>query len=383
MDAFSGMPFALEAPPGPYPQSREAVASGADALRRGPSDTGRPNSAGRARNRRVRPLFAAVCLLLALLLGQLAPTGRSLAAAPAEPWRIRFLDAAIVSGPTVKLGEVAVPVGSIPPGKWEELAQRKLWPSPPEGGRAVNMTRPKLQEAVMSTMRDLAPYCLFPGGMAIQRGGKLVGKEAIQHMVSKEMTPLLAGLPGETVLKDFRLPEYVFLDHAGQELVLEPPRKAAPGRVSLRLLVREMDGSVRQRLTGSVFLDCWAEVPCSSGVLNRDDLLDHTKVTFKRMNLSGLRGRPWDGLGGPWRVLRPIGVDQVIYQNDLSHLPTVSKGSTVTLIYEGKSVRLTVRAEALADGMAGESIPVRNLQSRKEVYGVVRDAGTIMVKAAQ
>ena len=320
-------------------------------------------------------LFALLLLVLAPLTAGTPAYG----APPEEAWRIRFLDAAIVSGPTVKLGEVAVPVGNIPPGKWEELSQRDLWPSPPEGSRAVNMTRPRLQEAVMSTMRDLAPYCLFPGGMAIQRGGQLVGKEAIQRMVTKELTPLLASLKGEGVLKDFRLPEYVFLEQAGQELVLEPPHKAAPGRIALRFLVREMDGSVRQRLTGSVFLDCWVEVPCSMVILNRDDLLDHTKVTSKRMNLATLRGEPWDGLGGPWRAIRPIAADQVIYQSDLAYLPTVRKGSAVTLVYEGRTIRLNAQAEAMADGMAGESILVRNLQSRKEIYGIVRDATTVMV----
>ena len=350
MNAPPGMPLAPKAPPGLYLQAR---------------------------------LILAASLLLILLLGQLATVRHVQAAAPEEPWRIRFLDAAIVSGPTVTLGEVAVPVGSIPPGKWEELAKRNLWPSPPEGNRAVNMTRPRLQEAVMSTMRDLAPYCLFPGGMAIQRGGKLVGKEAIQHMVSREMTSLLAALPGEAVLRDFRLPEYVFLEHSGQELALEPQRKITPGRISLRLLVHEMDGSARQRLTGSVFLDCWAAVPCSTAILNRDDLLDHSRVTFKRMNLANLRGQPWDGLGGPWRVVRPIAVDQVIYQNDLNYLPTVSKGTTVTLVYVGKNIRLTMKAEAMADGMAGESILLRNLQSRKEIYGVVRDVGTVLVNATQ
>ena len=311
----------------------------------------------------------------------MAGQGAYAAAPPEEPWRIRFLDAAIVSGPTVRLGEVAVPVGDIPPGKWEELSRRELWPSPPEGGRAVSMTRPKLQEAVMRTMRDLAPYCLFPGSMGIQRGGKLIGKEDIQRLVSREMSSLFSTLPGEAVLKDFRLPQYVFLEHGSQELTLEPLRKLAPGRVGLRLLVRELDGSVRQRLTGSVFLDCWVDAPCSSIILNRDDLLDHTKVTFKRMNLASLRGTPWDGLGGPWRVIRPIAVDQVIYQNDLATIPTVRKGATVTLVYEGKTIRLTAQAEAMADGVAGQSIPVRNLQSRKEVYGVVIDASTVIIKA--
>ena len=362
------------------PRTRFAPASGANASRRRDGHgSGRPYPGCRGG----AGFAGRLLLFLILVFVQFAAGSRAHAAPPEEPWRIRFLDAAIVSGPTVTLGEVAVPVGNIPPGRWEELSKRELWPSPPEGSRAVNMTRPRLQEAVMSTMRDLAQYCLFPGGMAIQRGGQLVGKEAIQRLVNKDMAPLLAGLKGEGVLKDFRLPEYVFLEQVGQELTLEPLRKVAPGRIGLRFLVREMDGSIRQRLTGSVFLDCWAEVPCSMVILNRDDLLDHTKVTFKRMNLANLRGEPWDGMGGPWRLIRPIAAEQVIYQNDLAYLPTVRKGTTVNVIYVGKSIRLTVQAEAMADGMAGESILVRNLQSRKEIYGVVRDATTVMVNATQ
>lgn len=341
------------------------------------------------------PLF--FCLLLALLC---APGG-AFAERPAlrdaanpggadpmsgaslpgeEPWRIRFLEAAIVRGETVRLGEVAVPIGNMPAERWDVLARRELWPSPPEG-KAVNMTRPRLQEAVMRTMKDLAPQCLFPGSMALQRGGVLVGKEAIQHLVQAELQPYLAALPGETALTDFRLPQYVFMENTGQALALEPPKKVDPGRHSLRLLVREMDGTVKQKLTGSVFVDCWVEAPVAAVPMNRDDLLEHTKISFKRLNLATLRGEIWDGRGGPWRITRPIGSGQVIYKNDVAHIPTVRKGSIVTVVYEGPTVRLTTQAEALADGAAGESIPLRNLRSRKEVYGIIRDANTVMITA--
>ena len=328
---------------------------------------------------------ARLCIALLALLCAFAPAAPGSAQGPAqgdsiEPWRIRFLEAAVVQGDHVRLGEVAVPLGDMPPGKWEDISRRTLWPSPSEG-RPVNMTRPRLQEAVMATMRDLAPYCLFPGSMALQRGGVLIGKVPIQRMVESELAPYLASLPGESALRDYRLPSQVFLGHAGQQLVLEPPRKVAPGRRSLRLLVREMDGSVKQKLTGSVFIDCFTEVPVSVSPMNRDDLLEHTKLTYKRVNLASLRGEPWDGRGGPWRITRPIPVGQVVYQSDVAHVPTVRKGSPVTLLYEGKSVRLSVQAEAMADGAAGENIPVRNLQSKREVYGVVRDSGTVVVSS--
>lgn len=301
----------------------------------------------------------------------------------APSWRIRFLTAAVVSGPTVKLGEVAVPAGDMPADKWAAMAARELWPSPTEEGKPMNMTRPRLQEAVVRTMKDLAPYCLFPPSMAVQRGGALIGKEDIRNLTESSLAPLLGGLPGEARLSDFRLPSHVFLSHAGQSLELESPRKISPGRLSVRLLVREVDGAVKQKLTGSVFVDCWANVPVATAIMNRDELLELNKVTFKRLNLAQLRGEAWDGKGGPWRVLRPLSTDQIIYQSDVGHIPTVRKGDKLTLLFEGKSVRLTVPVEALSDGSAGESIQVRNMQSRKEVFATVRDGNTVIVKSSR
>ena len=298
------------------------------------------------------------------------------------PWRIRFLEAAVINGPYVLLGEIAVPVGDMPPQQWRELSQRALWPAPQQEKKPMNMTRPRLQEAVVQTMNDLAPYCLFPGSLAIQRGGAVFTREQIQNVAINHLTPALAVLPGEASFDDFRLPAYIFTAHEGQSLEAEPPKKISAGRMNFRLLVRELDGSVTQRISASAFVNCWTEAPAASAPLNRDDVLTPETVTFTRINLAHTRGEVWDGRGGPWRIVRPIGADQVIYQSDLGHIPTIRKGNTITLVYEGKSLRLTVPGEAMADGVPGESIPVRNIQSRKQIFGIVRDANTVLVNAS-
>lgn len=322
-------------------------------------------------------------LLLAVFWTCMAQAASQPASQDAQPWRIRFLEAAIVSGPVVKLGEIAVPAGDIPKEQWEKMAARELWPAPDESGRPMHMTRPRLQEAVVRTMKDLAPYCLFPPSMAVQRGGTLVDKPDIRRLVEKELAPILPTLAGETQLADFRLPPYIFLNHSGQKLEMETPRKLAPGRLSVRLLVREVDGSIKQKLTGSVFVDCWTNVPVATTSMNRDELLEPGNVTFRRVNLANLRGEAWDGKGGPWRVLRPLTVDQVIYKADVGYVPTVRKGDKLTLVYEGKTVRLTVPVEALSDGAVGENISVRNLDSRKEIFATVRDSNNVVVNSSR
>ncbi len=70
-------------------------------------------------------------------------------------------------------------------------------------------------------------------------------------------------------------------------------------------------------------------------------------------------------------------LDVSVYGETCWHLP-----KNATLVYEGKNMRLTTKAEALADGVAGESIPVRNVQSKRELYGVVRDAETVTTGGA-
>ena len=325
-------------------------------------------------------LFFNLCLLLlsSLALGQsaLAATGEQ------TSWRIRFADASIVQGEFVLLGEIASPVGEMPEELWKELSVRKLWPAPPKG-KAVNMTRPRLQEAVVQTMNDLAPYCLFPGSMALQRGGALLTKEVIQAQAVKELTPFLAGIDGESSLMDFRLPNAIFLEHQGQTLSISPAKNMEVGRVSLRLDVKELDGRVVQKLTGSVLLESWQNIPCATKPLNKGDILSPEHITFVRLNLASLRSNIWDGRGGPWRILRPIEVNQPIYQSDLGHIPTVRKGSKVHILFASKGITLKVLGEALSDGAIGENISVRNIESKKEVYGVVVDSQTVRVNTQQ
>jgi flagella basal body P-ring formation protein FlgA len=300
-------------------------------------------------------------------------------------WRLRILEAAVVQEAVVTLGEIAVPVGEMDAKLWQKLAAVQLWAAPEANGRPMNLTRPRLQQAMVESMGSgFASLCLYPPSLVIQRAGLVLGAGEVQDVVVKALTPYLASLPGEALLSDFRLPPTVFLAHPKQKLELESPQNFAPGRLSLRLLVRELDGSVVKRLTGTVFVECWASVPCANAPLNRDEVLDPGKITFMRKNLALVRGEQvWDGKGGPWRLTRVVLPDQPILLGDLTHLPTISKGSRITLLYQGESVRLSVKAEALADGVKGESIPVRNLASKKQIYAVVWDENTAIIENGQ
>lgn len=294
-------------------------------------------------------------------------------------WRLQIKDAAVTRGETVHLGEIAAPIGPLGGDLWKKLEAVPLWPAPP-AGRPMNMTRPKIQQAMAHYAGELSSMCMYPASMTIQQGGAVLDEAALRALVVKTLTPRVRAMPGEASLQDFRLPSALFLERAGQVAELEEPVDLAPGRVSLRIAVKELDGSVVRRVTGTVFVDLWAQVPSAATPLNKDEVLTPERVTFIRKNVAHIKGAVWDGRGGPWRMQRAVGVGQPIMQTDVAVIPTVQRGATVTMVYEGRNFVVRIPGEALSDGALGETIPVRNVQSKRELRATVRDGLTVVVR---
>ena len=307
--------------------------------------------------------------------------GVSTQAAQAAPdvWRLRVREATVASSRMVTLGDIADPLGSIPPEEWRSLAAQALWPAPEEAGKPMQINKARLAAALREVLGPLADRCILPNSLVIQRGGCVLREEDLHALLVKNLAEPLRALPGTAELQDVRLPPYIFLAHPQQQVTLEPV-KLAPGRLSLRFIVQEMDGAVLRRVAATAFLNLWMEVPCAAKALNRGDALEPDAVTFVRMNAAHMREIPWDGHGGPWQVQRAIAPNQPILQGDLLAQSMLRKGSVVNLVYEKGNVRMSARAEVLADAEPGSTVMVRNLQSKKQIFATVIDSSTVMVK---
>ncbi len=294
-------------------------------------------------------------------------------------WRIRIREAAVTNGDMVMLGEIAEPLGPVPQNLWQQLSTKALWPAPPEVGKPLQINRTRLSQALHETLKDYAPRCILPASLAIQRGGLVLQENDLRNYLVRYLTPQMQAMPGTADLTDFRLPPYIFLAHGQQQVSLDVG-KFVPGRISFRFIVQEADGTVLRRAAGTAFLNLWVEVPSAARTLNKGDALNTQDITFIRVNASHLRGMPWDGRGGPWQMARNVGTGQPIFQADLLGLSMIRKGSIVRLIYEKGNVVMEVQAESLADGEPGATIPVRNLQSKKQVYATIRDNKTVVAQ---
>lgn len=307
------------------------------------------------------------------------PEENALPALDDGDWRLKILPAAITNTEQVLLGDIATPLGDIDPLVWEQLKNRELWPAPPEEGKPLQINKTKLSQVLRQALgQEYSGRCILPTALVIQKGGVVFREDDLRNYVVNSLAPQLAAMPGEAELTDFRLPEYIFLTHGQQQIQLEPG-KLTPGRVSLRFAVQEADGRVLRRVAGTAKLTLWISAPAAARPINKGETLTPDAVTFMRMNAAQMKDLPWDGQGGPWQVLRTIGTGEPILQSDLGNKQMVRKGNILTLLYERGNLRMVIQAEALADGQPGETIPVRNLQTKKQVYATVRDGGTVVI----
>lgn len=297
----------------------------------------------------------------------------------AEAWRLRVREAAVVRDAVVRLGDIADPLGNMPAGEWDRLAATALWPAPETPGKPLQINRQRLGEALRKALGDVADACLLPNSLAVQRNGSVLLEEDLRALVVRTLTPQINLLGGHGELTDFRLPAYAFTAHDGQSVALEAG-DVAPGRISLRFAVREMDGSAVRRFSGTVFLNLWMDVPCPVRPLGKGEAVTPDVLTFMTCNLAYQKGAVWDGRGGPWQTIRSLGASQPILASDLAPLAAVHRGDKLTLVYSQGNVRITATVEALEEGGPGDTIAVRNLESKKQIYATVLDSGTVTIK---
>ena len=296
-----------------------------------------------------------------------------------DDWRIKILSAAVTNSDMVLLGDIAVPLGQMGQDTWAQLRAQQLWPAPPEEGKPLQISHSRLSQALRQALgKEVAGRCILPSSLVIQRGGLVFHEEDLRSYVVKSLTPQLSAMPGQVELSDFRLPDYIFLAHAQQRVQLQPG-KLSPGRVPLRFAVQEVDGNVLRRISGTVNLTLWITAPAASRPMNKGEALAAESVTFMKVNASQLRDLPWDGRGGPWQVNRALNTGEPILQSDLVSQLMVRRGDVVNLIYIKGNLRIATQAQALADGEPGATIAVRNLQTKKQVYAIVKDGSTVEI----
>lgn len=320
--------------------------------------------------------LAALCLLA---FAAQANAGQASGVEMRQGWWLQIKGAACAQGPKVLLGDIALPQGEMPASVWQEMAARPLWNAPEKNGNQTALSRERLLALLRHHAEDIAGACALPPQLIIQRGGSVITGPEIEKRVVDYLTSQGSKFDGDIEIKDLHGPEAIFLSSGRDRLEIAPSGPVKPGRVNLLFEVRAGDGKTLRRYAASAFVNVWKALPCPTRPLNRLEQVNLANIQFKRKNLA-YNENAWDGTGGPWRMVRSVGLDQAIRMTDIEPVPVIAKGDKVNLVFEGERLRLNVKVEAMSDGGVGQVIQVRNLQSNRKVTATVQDSTTVVVR---
>ena len=227
-------------------------------------------------------------------------------------------------------------------------------PNPaPTNSAPANVMRPahRLEEA---ELRDLLTRVLNRS-----RGG---GNAEWELHFTRQWTPIT--VPGEPLSLNLLEPA---LERISSSCILRFELRAG------RELVGTWQVPVQARL--------WRDIPITRSTLQRGQPLSEAEFGFDRRDLLALRD-PLAEL--PTRLERYEAAENIPAGAPLSARAVrlkaiISRGQLADAIVQDGAMIISLKVEVLDDGMPGQIIRVRNLQSRRELRGKVQDEKTIAI----
>jgi flagellar basal body P-ring formation protein FlgA len=126
-----------------------------------------------------------------------------------------------------------------------------------------------------------------------------------------------------------------------------------------------------------------AEVAVLTRSVERSEVLKSSDVITERRPKAEVGGDPAarDRAVG-MQARRQIRAGQALRGIDLAKPDLVQRDENVTLIYETPGLYLTMRGKALENGTEGDTVNVLNLQSKRNVYGVIVGRAQVAISIA-
>ncbi|MDR3494655.1 MAG: flagellar basal body P-ring formation chaperone FlgA [Ancalomicrobiaceae bacterium] len=204
----------------------------------------------------------------------------------------------------------------------------------------------------------------------------------------------VAKLVADTAMKQFPLPDGSNLVVAFDQPI-EPQRTdphsdqpmriaslsywPATGRFDALVMLDQGNGVERLRVRGTATE--MVPTPTITHDIARGDVIAPDAVTLTKLprHIVG-SARPAD----PDQIIgqaarRPLRAGQSVGPADVMPPVLVTRGDTITLVYEVPGLVLTTRAQAMDSGIRGETVGVMNPQSKRIVHGIVVAAGKVQV----
>ena len=316
-----------------------------------------------------RATVALVALLLAI--GMMAIAAGF--AGATEAGRITVQRTAVVTGPTIKLGDLARLEGSA-----AALADIDFGPSPSASAPRRLEGEAILRRLQAAGMDASATRYVIPASVRVERTAQEVSVEEIRTAVLNVASDALPA--GETI-RDLEVAGPVRIPAGPYEARVSTTAQGRPGRRRFEVqLVNE--GTVLANVPVTARTEARGPVVVTKQSIPRGVVLTSNDVAVVQRNQHDV---PDDALTAPEQA---IGMETKVALAAAAPLPraalaapvVVKKGDLVTMLVETPVMRLSVAGEALEAGAIGGGIKVMNRASKQTVAGKVIEHGVVLVE---
>lgn len=291
---------------------------------------------------------------------------------------VTFQKQAVVDGDDVTLGSVAAitPAGK----RARNLAAISLGVAPAPG------TELRLQS------RDLwARLCRLEPGLnsanyhgadvvMVRRAGTPFGPQKVKQLLETYLRKQQERFPGlQLNLVKLQLPKAFILSKGSIHTEIRPSDPGVLHSRSFNILFRIADKPVKNIVVRGQ-LEAIATIPVMVRDLPRGTIIEPSDYRMVKRNIVPLRSpclSPSEFLGK--KTKRSLRQGQPVARTSISTPPVIKRGELVTISLKHGTLELAAKGIARSNGITGDTIPVRNSNSQRDVLCKVEGPGLVKV----
>ena len=224
----------------------------------------------------------------------------------------------------------------------------------------------------------------------VTRLARTVEAEELARLVAVEALRRLPRTGSDTTVEDLRVSFDGPVEPRRADLrAAEPVRLVSFGQTGQSsrfeaLFQIDKGGSTERLLLRGEVVET-VQVTTLTRTLARGELVGRDDVQIERQprrQIGSLRAADPDQIVG-LAARRALRAGQAVGTGDFTRPSLVTRGDTVTVVYESAALTVTTRGQALESGALGDLVGVLNPQSKRTIHATVAGPGKVSVAAGQ
>jgi flagella basal body P-ring formation protein FlgA len=125
----------------------------------------------------------------------------------------------------------------------------------------------------------------------------------------------------------------------------------------------------------------WRDIPVAHSALTRGELLKDADVALERRDVLVQRDAflNFSHADENLQLVENIPAGMPVLNRSVRVRPILQRGQTVDGIYQDGTLSISLKVELLEDGLLGQTVRIRNPKTKRELYGKVQNAQTVLI----